>query len=475
MATLSRILLAHDDHAFGRTLTWILNEHGYTVGHAPADGSILARLAAEPPDLLILETDSGEAGMRLLAKIKSDERFDDTPVLVLSSLPPEEGSIEALGLGASDFMARPFRVREILARVKAHLRAGRELNRARAEVRSRSEMVEILREIASSLSPDEIYQILVRRVAQGLGISRCSILLKGPDRDTSTVVAAFENPMLRNLRVDLQRYPEIRRAFESGEIVLSDSVASDPLYADTRSEWEKQGQKVETTSALAIPFMVRGEQLGVFFLRTSGHDVVLNQLDIQFADQVIKSAVTTIEKAYELQEAFEGQRQLRELAETDPLTGLYNRRALEVRLNRELEQATKYATVLSCLMVDVDGFKALNDTYGHQMGDRILIQLSTLLKREQRAIDLVARFGGEEFCILLPLTGSGGARLLADRILRRVGSFPFGEPDHPVQMTISIGIATYPDDRVTDSGSLLLLADQNLLKAKADGRNRYRD
>jgi diguanylate cyclase (GGDEF)-like protein len=213
----------------------------------------------------------------------------------------------------------------------------------------------------------------------------------------------------------------------------------------------------------------------VFFLRTSGHDVVLNQLDIQFADQVIKSAVTTIEKAYELQEAFEGQRQLRELAETDPLTGLYNRRALEVRLNRELEQATKYATVLSCLMVDVDGFKALNDTYGHQMGDRILIQLSTLLKREQRAIDLVARFGGEEFCILLPLTGSGGARLLADRILRRVGSFPFGEPDHPVQLTISIGIATYPDDRVTDSDSLLLLADQNLLKAKADGRNRYRD
>lgn len=475
MSTPARILFAHDDQAFGRTLTWILDEHGYEVRHAPASDEVLGRLAAEPHDLLVLETESGEAGLRLLARIKANEQFEDIPVLVLSSLPPEDGSVDALGLGASDFMARPFRVREILARVKAHLRAGRELNRARAEARSRTEMIEILREIASSLSPDEIYQILVRRVAQGLGISRCSILLKGPDDDVAVVVAAFENPVLRNLRVELRRYPEISRAFASGEIVLSDSIESDPLYAATRQEWQRDGAQVETTSALAIPFAVRGERLGVFFLRTSGHDTVLNQLDIQFADQVIKSAVTTIEKAYELQEAFEDQRQLRELADTDPLTGLSNRRALEGRLGRELEQAGKYATVLSCLMIDVDGFKAINDSLGHQAGDTVLGQLAGLLKREQRAIDMVARFGGEEFCILLPLTGSAGARLLADRILRRVAQHGFGMPDRPVHLTVSVGIATYPDDRVTDGASLLKLADMNLLRAKDDGRNRYRD
>ncbi len=475
MTSPARILFAHDDHAFGRTLGWILDEHGYAVTAVPASDELIATLADEPHDLLVLETASGEEGMRLLARIKSDPRFDSLPVLMLSSLPPEEGSVEALGLGASDFLARPFRVREILARVKAHLRAGRELNRARAEARSRSEMIEILREIASSLSPDEIYQILVRRVAQGLGISRCSILLRGPDEHVATVVAAFENPMLRTLRVDLTRYPEIRRAFETSEVVLSDSIASDPMFADTRRQWQEEGSSVETTSALAIPFMVQGRQLGVFYLRTSGHDAVLNQLDVQFADQVIKSAVTTIEKAYQIQAAVEGQKQLKELAETDPLTGLFNRRALETRLNRELEQAQKYSTVLSCLMIDVDNFKLTNDTMGHQMGDLILAQLASLLKREQRAIDLVARFGGEEFCVLLPLTGSGGARLLADRVLRRVSSHPFGERDRPVPITVSIGVATYPDERVTDGTSLLRLADQNLLKAKADGRNRYRD
>jgi two-component system cell cycle response regulator len=471
----ARIFFAHDDHAFGRTLSWILQEHGYQVTLSESGEEVLTQVEADRPDLLVLETSDGQAGLRLLARIKSDERLDDIPVLVLSSLPPEEGSVEALGLGAADFMARPFRVREILARVKAHLRAGRELNRARAEARSRSEMIEILREIASSLSPEEIYQVLVRRVAQGLGISRCSILLKGPDANVGIVVAAFENPLLRNLRVDLTHYPELQRALETGQIVLSDSVASDPLYAQTREAWERDRKAVETTSALAIPFTMRGERLGVFFLRTSGHDVVLNQLDIQFADQVIRSAVTTIEKAYELQEAFEGQRQLRELADTDPLTGLFNRRAFEVRLQRELAQASRYATVVSCLMVDVDHFKAINDSLGHQMGDQVLAQLAALLKREQRAIDVVARFGGEEFCILLPLTGAGGARLLADRILRRVVGFPFGKPDRPIQVTVSIGIATWPDERTSDGDGLLRLADENLLKAKADGRNRYRD
>ena len=130
--------------------------------------------------------------------------------------------------------------------------------------------------------------------------------------------------MLRNLRVDLNRYPEIQRAFETSDVVLSDSIASDPLFAQTREEWQQQGHEVETTSALAIPFSVRGEQLGIFYLRTSGHDAVLNQLDVQFAAQVIKSAVTTIEKAYEMQAAVEGQKQLRELAENgeEPPSGV---------------------------------------------------------------------------------------------------------------------------------------------------------
>lgn len=475
MPSSARILFAHDDPAFGRTLTWILTEHDYQVTSTPTDESLFGPLDTEAWDLLVLETSGGEAGLRLVKRIKEDDRHADLPILLLSPLESEEGSISALGLGASDFLSPPFRAREILARIKAHLRAGRALNRARAESRSRSEMVGILREIATSLTPDEIFMILVRRVAQGLGISRCSILLAGPDSGTATVVAAFENPVLRNLRIELSRYPEIQRAIETSSVVLCESVDSDPLYAATRNAWKDEGQKVETTSALAIPFTIKGEQVGVFFLRTSGEDTILTELDLQFADQVIRSAVSSIEKAYEMEEAVADHRHLRLMAESDPLTGLNNRRALEQRLEREMEQAARYQTVLSCLLIDVDNFKETNDRHGHQVGDRVLTQLADLFRREQRAIDVVARYGGEEFCVLLPLTGSGGARILADRILRRVASERLGDPDHPVSVTVSIGIATFPDDRITDGTTLLQLADENMRKAKTDGKNRYRE
>jgi diguanylate cyclase (GGDEF)-like protein len=98
-----------------------------------------------------------------------------------------------------------------------------------------------------------------------------------------------------------------------------------------------------------------------------------------------------------------------------------------------------------------------------------------MLRREQRSVDLIARYGGEEFVVLLPETGATGARIFAERILRRVAAQRFGDSARPVQLTISMGIATVPDPRVTDSESLLRLADANLLKAKTDGRNRYRD
>jgi diguanylate cyclase (GGDEF)-like protein len=126
-------------------------------------------------------------------------------------------------------------------------------------------------------------------------------------------------------------------------------------------------------------------------------------------------------------------------------------------------------------MLDIDHFKRLNDAYGHQLGDRVLVQLADLLRREQRATDVLARLGGEEFIVLLSDTGLRGARIYAERILRRVSGATFGSSALPIKMTVSIGIACYPDERVTDPESLLHLADTHLLRAKADGRNRYRD
>ncbi|HXG45591.1 MAG TPA: diguanylate cyclase [Gemmatimonadales bacterium] len=474
--TAPKIIVADDDPALSRTLFWILKENGYEVVTVANGDYLLERLDSEPFDLLLLDIMMpGLDGLQLLERVKADPRHRNLPVLMISSMPPEDATVRSLGLGAADFISKPFRVRELLARVKAHLRVGRELNQARAEARSRTEMVEILQEVTASIKPEEIYDILVRRVARGLRISKCSLVIAGPGEGEATVVAANENPMLRNLKVELKRYPEIRRALETLQTVLVKDVATDPLYAEARREWLAEGRLVPTRSAIAIPFTLKEQPAGVFFLRTTAEDPPLNEYDVDFAGQVIRAAVAALEKAYDLESAVLGREQMKQLAETDPLTEAYNRRALFEKLAQEIERANRYGTVLACLMIDIDNFKQVNDSFGHLVGDSVLRQLGNILRRELRAVDLVARYGGEEFVILLPETASSGARLFAERLLRRVDQHDFGTAGRPIHITISIGLACYPDPRAPDGESLLQLADANLYQAKADGRNRFRD
>jgi two-component system cell cycle response regulator len=275
--------------------------------------------------------------------------------------------------------------------------------------------------------------------------------------------------------VDLTRYPEIRHALDTGELVLVRAVGNAPLYETVRQAWEAAGQPVATRSAIAMRFCLRDQPAGLFFLRTTEGDVPLNEQDVQFADQVISAAVAALEKAYDLENAVLGQEQMKHLAETDPLTGLFNRRALTDKLEQEMDRAARYATRLTCLMIDIDNFKQINDTYGHLVGDHVLRQIAVLLKREQRSVDIVARYGGEEFVVLLPETTVSESRSFAERILRRVAQHDFGEAGKPVRVTISIGVASYPDEQITDGESLLKLADSRLYRAKTEGRNRFRD
>lgn len=476
MSLAPKILVADDDQALTRTLSWILKENDYDVVTVTNGEHLLDRLRSDTYDLLLLDIMMpGSDGLQLLERVKSDPTLRHVPVLMISSMPPEEATVRALGLGAADFIPKPFRVRELLARVKAHLRVGRELNQARAEARTRSEMVDILQEVTASLKPEEIYHILVRRVARGLKISKCSLIFATPGEEEATVVASYENPMLRDLRIGLARYPEIRRALDTRQTVLVTDVATDPLYAEARAEWEQEGWRVPTRSAIAIPFVMKDQRAGVFFLRTTAEDTPLNKSDMAFADQVIKAAAQSLDKAYDLESAVIGREQMKQLAETDPLTEVFNRRALAEKLVQELERASRYGTSLACLMIDVDNFKHINDTHGHLTGDSVLRQLGEILRREQRTVDVVARYGGEEFVVLLPETSLPGARIFADRVLKKVASQNFGQADRVVHCTISIGIACYPDPQVQDGEGLLTLADQRLYRAKMDGRNRYRD
>jgi len=473
--TAGRIMVADDDEALLHTLEVILRENGYEVIPVPGGENLLAELEHSTPDLLMLDVMMPKVdGLQLLERVKQDPRWHDLPVLMVSSMPPEEAAVRSLGLGAADFVSKPFRVREMLARVQAHLRVGRELQRVRHEARTQAQTVDILREVTDTLQPEEIYHVLARRVARVLRLTRCSIVLAEQGADRGTVVAAYEDPTLRNLEVDLRRYPEIQRALATGSPVLVADVATDPLYAQARAVWRHEGVEVSTRSVIAVPFRVRGGQQGVCFLRTTAGDAPLTEGDAAFADTVIKAAVSAIEKAYDFEATLSDKLRFEHLASIDPLTGCLNRRALVQKLDQELERASRYDFPVTILMIDLDRFKLVNDTRGHLVGDAVLRQLGELLRAEVRSVDLVARYGGEEFVVLLPNTATDGGVAFAERLRLRVERNDFAGGLAPLAVTVSIGVATFTGTSGQTVDGLLAAVDQALYRAKHDGRNLVR-
>ena len=478
----AKVLVADDDLALVNTLTWILREHGYQVVAVPGGVNLLERMADERPDLVLLDIMMpGVDGLQLLQQVRAEPAWRDLPVLMISSMPPEDGTVKSLEIGASDFVAKPFRMKELLARVESHLKRGRELRSVKAEIsavkadlKQSSSIVDILHEVTDSLKPDEIYHILSRRVARALGISKCSIVLAKPGDIYGTVVAAFENPMLRNLRVELTRYPEIVKALEIGHAVIVTDVTSDPLFDEARAAWLRDGVSVETQSTVALPFRMHEEQTGVLYLRSVHGEPPLTVENAEFADSVITAAVAALEKAHDFATVVEDKERLEQLAATDALTGCLNRRALIDVLEREVDRARRYSLVLTILMVDLDHFKWINDTMGHLVGDSVLRQMGDLLRREVRSVDAVARYGGEEFVIVLPETAVHGAMIFAERMRQRIQQYPFGEGAQPLRVTVSIGVASFPDQKATSPETFLAVADSALYRAKADGRNMVR-
>jgi two-component system cell cycle response regulator len=165
-------------------------------------------------------------------------------------------------------------------------------------------------------------------------------------------------------------------------------------------------------------------------------------------------------------------RDLEALSVTDDLTGLLNHRALQHRLKDEFARAQRYNEPLSVLMIDVDQFKEANDAYGHLFGDRVLTEVSSILRKSVREIDICARYGGDEFIVVLPQTHFSGSLTVADRIWRTVADTPFTEGKVSAHVTVSLGISFFPNKNVATVEHLIGFADQALYQAKREGRNR---
>lgn len=486
----ARILVADDDPGMLGTLSWILKEQGYEVVTTHEGSRVVPLMIDRTPDLVLLDIlFNDQSGIDVLELIKKDERWRDVPVVMMSALTPEEAAVRTLGIGAADYVRKPFRVRELLARIEAQLRmrailrsandtlrATREaLSRVQEQADQRRHLMDILHDVTDELSTGEIYHLLARRVARALGLSQCSVVLTklgGPPR---VAAYAFETGISRDFVLDMDKYPELQTALDTGRPVLVENVMVSPLYRHVREMWAREGTRIATRSVIAIPFAMEAEEAGVFFLRRNVTEPPLTQADVEFADTVIKAAVSAIQRATLIESTIADNRRLEELAHTDPLTKTLNRRALSERLGAEMERVRRYSTTMSLLLIDLDHFKQVNDNFGHLAGDEVLIEVSSLLQRVVRAVDIVARYGGEEFIVVLPETGGPGAEAFAERLRELIEAHAFvASRGKPIRLTTSIGVSSFPGFGVESVEDLLANADQALYRAKSDGRNRVR-
>jgi diguanylate cyclase (GGDEF)-like protein len=242
------------------------------------------------------------------------------------------------------------------------------------------------------------------------------------------------------------------RSLQGGKTLINNDSKTDPEYVDFY---------VETKSRMAIPLVSFGQALGVLVLDSEDINA-FNIADMQPLESVADICATAIQNAHYVE-------RVKQLAYLDGLTGIFNRRFFELRMAEELDRARRFGAGMAVIMVDIDHFKRLNDEFGHLLGDEVLRQISSIFHQQLRKIDVVCRYGGEEFAILLSQTDPQHALTVAEKLRSVVAGWQF--PGVPRSVTISAGTANYPDHGTTRD-ALVKAADAGLYSAKQAGRNR---
>jgi diguanylate cyclase (GGDEF)-like protein len=217
----------------------------------------------------------------------------------------------------------------------------------------------------------------------------------------------------------------------------------------------------ESTSRMSIPLISFGQTLGVLTLH-SAQPNAFRESELQSLESVADICANSIQNAHYVD-------RVKQLAYLDGLTGIFNRRFFELRIMEEIERARRYGNEMSVIMADIDQFKRLNDEFGHLLGDEVLRQVSSIFHQQVRKIDVVCRYGGEEFAVLLTQTNAEHAMLVAEKLRKTVELWQF--PGVPRTITISAGVAAFPSHGRTRD-EIVRAADSGLYAAKQSGRNR---
>lgn len=321
--------------------------------------------------------------------------------------------------------------------------------------RERARQLEAINKIAQQstavLDLDELLGEACSVIQQAFRVAHVSIFLR---EDADLVLRAHRGNLRPRCEVNV-RFPISHepwcRTIASGRVVETDlgsTSVTKPIFEGCRSR-------------LSIPLVSFGQTMGVLTLHSCEPNG-MREIEVRSLESVADICANSIQNAHYVE-------RVKQLAYLDGLTGIFNRRYFELRITEEIERAKRYGTGMAIIMADIDDFKRLNDDFGHCVGDEVLRQVSSLFQEQLRKVDVVCRYGGEEFAVLLPHGSAPDAVTIAEKLRRLVDKRIF--PGVKRSVTISAGIAAFgPHGESRDE--LLQAADRALYRAKQAGRNR---
>jgi two-component system cell cycle response regulator len=473
-----RILVADDSATVVAMMSALLASAGYEVATA-ADGMAAAEAVfAAPPDLVLLDVNMPRMnGYQVCRLIKSDRALRDLSVVLLTSRDQVSDKFWGAQSGADRYLTKDSSPDLILTGVREALAvrpprppaaaapAGQTrpldlLSRLNDLLDRRLFQATILNEVArvgrSLQDLEQCASAVMKTLSQLVDYHLAGVLLAGDEGGELYVCQAkpvtracldhFERDCLNALAARSQEPPERSRWRVS---IFDEAGAGDP--AD------------DLEHLIVLPLEAENSPVGLLAFAGGQHMAVARE------DHRLLSALA--DQVYIVLDNARLYRRVQVMAVHDDLTGLHNFRYLRERLAEEFARAGRYGSEMSLVLMDIDHFKAVNDRCGHQVGNLVLTQIVAVLRSQIRDLDVAARYGGEEFAVILPMTGVKGALEVGERLRRAVAGARFGTEEDPLQLTVSLGVASFPAMPVAAPDELITAADNALYVAKDDGRN----
>lgn len=413
------------------------------------------------PDALIVSSPDG------LKHLKPSEV--KCPIIAMISNDVTKGIRSVVESDVEYYLLSPFHKEDLEHKLKVAIERKSWFENLYKEKKDIEAIAELTCLVTSTLNPKEVLYLIVKKISEMINVTRCSMIsMDVEDQRYAYVVSTSEDPEVTNMRIDLQKYPEIRKSLSSKRPVFIRDAMKDPVMKEVRDTIAPLG----IHSILVIPLIFRDEVIGTLLLRTSKENHIFTEREIRLCTAIANASVHALYNAFLYDRLEKEKTKFERLAITDYLTGIYNIRYFYNRLEEEFSRAERYKIPLSCMMFDIDYFKKINDTYGHRIGDIVLREFAQLVRGHTRKPDVFARYGGEEFIMILPQTSLKGAVDKGELIQKVVREYQFMGLDEGYRITVSIGIASSPDERIKTYEDLIAFADEALFMAKNSGRDK---